>query len=162
MSDGDYGERHQGAARPRNEAVELLREISGALRIVLARLPEPRIEPASDAELDGQYGNPILKVSPRGAGLRETKGLRMDECTVEELRALAGVFASFAQRNDAALALDAKGRPKSSWDRGSASLALGWAARKEREAKAAPVNAPGMGDAYEEDEPAAPPPEEEY
>ncbi len=84
---------------------------------------------ATDYEMSGKYGDPAVKFSPRAFTGGTLKGRPMSQCPPEGLDALAEAFDEFAVKNDRLGAVDAKGKPKGDWDRKSAKLARGWAAR---------------------------------
>ena len=88
----------------------------------------PRVV-ATDADLDSQYGDEVVRFLPRDWSGQDFKGTRMSQCSPVFLDRLADSFAYFAQKNDTAGAKDDKGRPKSFYDRRSEGRARGWAAR---------------------------------
>lgn len=153
----------------RSPSLVVLEEIRDLLRQIRDRLPPPPPRTATDAELDGPYGDPIVKFQPRSIAVEDedVKGKRLSELSVLALAALADAYDGFAARNDDANAKDTKGRPKSTWDRQNAALCRGWIARIQRHRSAAVRRAeprptrsveapPGAGDAWEpSDEPAA-------
>ena len=83
----------------------------------------------ADAELDGKYGDPISRFDPKGWFGDTFKGAKFSQCPPEYLDLLASACDYFARKNDETGAKDDKGRPKSTWDRKTALLARGWAAR---------------------------------
>lgn len=85
---------------------------------------------ASDRELDAQWGDPEVKLIPRdwtAGGV--VKGQKFSRCPADFLELYAESMDYFAQKNDASNAKDAKGRPKSFYDRKNARYARGWARR---------------------------------
>jgi len=86
----------------------------------------------ADSELDGKYGDPISRFDPKGWFGDTCKGAKFSECPPDYLDLLASAYDYFAKKNDETKAVDDKGRPKSTWDRKSALLARGWAARHRR------------------------------
>lgn len=84
---------------------------------------------ASDQELDGTRGDPVVKFDPRDWTGLPKKGAKYSECPAEYLEKLAAAYDYFAAKNDEKGEKDAKGRPKSHWDRKNAALARGWAKR---------------------------------
>ena len=84
---------------------------------------------ASDVDLDSQFGDEIIKFTPRDWTGDTFKGARMSQCSPAFLDRLADSFAYFAQKNDRDGAKDDKGRPKSFYDRRSEARARGWAVR---------------------------------
>ena len=100
---------------------------------------------ASDRELDGQHGDPQVKIIPRdwtAGGV--VKGQKMSLCPADFLDVFAETMDFFASRNDANNEKDAKGRPKSHWDRQNAKLARGWA-RRIRDGWKPPAPPAGFG-----------------
>lgn len=87
------------------------------------------IAPASDRELDGQYGDPEIRFDPKRWTKGSFVGRRYSEATPEYLECLAEFKVWQAAKDDETNAVDSKGRPKSHWSRKDAALALGWAAR---------------------------------
>lgn len=90
---------------------------------------------ASDADLDGQYGDEEVKKNPKRWTGESFIGRRMSECSPEFLDSLAGHFDYKAEREaeDAANAEDeetANAKKKyAGYSRRSAARARGWAAR---------------------------------
>ena len=90
---------------------------------------------ASDADLDGQYGDEEVKKNPKRWTGESFIGRRMSECSPEFLDSLAGHFDYKAERDaeDAANAEDeetANAKKKyAGYSRRSAARARGWAAR---------------------------------
>lgn len=123
-----------------SEELDLLRRIAFAVE-KLAGSSQPvnaALAVASDADLDGPYGDPIVKFTPRDWHGANLKGAKFSECPSEFLLAMASAFDYFASKNDEAGAVDAKGRNKSYYDRQAAARARGWAARNAGK-QAAPV-----------------------
>jgi hypothetical protein len=99
---------------------------------------------AVDADIDDpQYGDPKVRFDPRDWKGASHKGEAMSRCPPAFLRELASALEYFATKNDQNNALDAKGRPKSYWDRKDAAKARAWAARIEAN------GAPPLVDDYE-------------
>ncbi len=86
--------------------------------------------PATDHELDGQYGDPDVAFLPRAytAG-GVVKKQKYSRCPPAFLEILAEAYDQFAERSDREGNKDSKGKPKSGWDRKNARLARGWARR---------------------------------
>lgn len=85
---------------------------------------------ASEAEMDGQWGNPeVRKDPPRWKGDTH-HGMRFSECSVDYLDEAAKFNDWLADRFDEEGKKDDKGRPMAYWKRKDAALARGWAARK--------------------------------
>lgn len=95
---------------------------------------------ASDADLDGQYGNPEVKAkSPRDWVGESQQGKRFSECPPEYLDLVASRLDYFAQQNAASENDD--DRKKVRFNKLDAARARGWAARL-RAGWVAPVAAP--------------------
>lgn len=97
---------------------------------------------ASDADLDGPYGDPEIRFDPKRWEGASCKGLLYSDKRVspEFLLMLAESFDYFARKEDEEGKVDKNGNPKSVWTRRDAGRARGWAARKQA---AAPARAPG-------------------
>jgi hypothetical protein len=85
---------------------------------------------ATDAELDGKYGDGKVVCDPRDWQGASFKGGRMSECPAEYLDLLAVVLDGFADTET-----DAK---KKKYKRDDAAKARGWAARKRAEVATSP------------------------
>lgn len=97
---------------------------------------------ATATDLDGRYGDPTVKVTPRDWKGIPRKGERMSRCEPEFLDMLAETLEHFASKNDASGAKASNGKPKSFYDRADAARARGWAKRL-REGWKAPQAAAG-------------------
>jgi hypothetical protein len=116
---------------------ELSGKLDEALALLRAALPKPI---ASDADMAGPYGDPIIKMKdPRDWTGETCVGKRLSECPAAYLDMVADRADFFAKKNDETGAKDDKGRPKSYWDRKAAALARGWARRNRT---TPPVGAP--------------------
>ena len=98
--------------------IALLESIDHSLRILAKREPDqPR-----GIDLDGPYGNPVIKAKdPRDWHGEPMKGRRMSECPPEYLDLLAERFDYFASKEE-----DTK---KQAFNVKDAQRARGWAAR---------------------------------
>jgi len=111
---------------------------------------------ASDYDLDSQYGDEQVKFSPRDWTGADIKGLPMSNCPPEALDLLANAFDFFAKKNEGKMT--DKGKPKSDFDKRSASRARGWAIRlragwKPRQASTSTSSGADFDDAsFEPDE----------
>ncbi len=91
--------------------------------------------PASDTDLDGQYGNEEIKKNPKRWDGDSMVGRKMSECPPEFLDVLASHFDYKAEREaeDSVNATDDETRASkkkySGYSRKSAARARGWAAR---------------------------------
>jgi hypothetical protein len=95
---------------------------------------------ASDADLNSQWGDEIVKFTPRDLVNEDIKGKRMSQCSFEALTMLAGAYESFAEKN--AGQMTDKGKPKSDFDLRTARRARGWAARIRSGAHVPPADEP--------------------
>ena len=80
-------------------------------------------------DLDGPYGDPEVRFDPRAWSGRSYKGQKFSQCPAEYLEKLASAYDFFADKADRAGEVDAKGRPKATWDRMNAAKARAWAER---------------------------------
>ncbi len=116
-----------------DEALILLRSIDASLKALVAaanrRAAANGPAVADDKDLDGPRGDEELRFTPRDWTGEPCKGRRMSECEAELLDMLAASFDYFAKKNDEKGLKDDKGRPKSFYDKRSASRARGWAKR---------------------------------
>ncbi len=133
-----------------SEEIELLRSIDASLKALLgANKTQPTAtgaKVASDADLDGQWGNPEVRSrDPRDWTGAPMLGRKFSECPAEYLDMLAERFDYFAEKNAAGTEDEQK---KARYQRLDAARARGWAARV-RAGKVKPVSAeaPGFVDA---------------
>lgn len=82
---------------------------------------------ATNAELDGPFGDETIKFDPRDWQGDSFKGAPMSRCPADYLDMLASSLDYFAKKNEGKLT--DKGKPKSDFDRRSAARARGWAQR---------------------------------
>jgi hypothetical protein len=124
------------------EATDLLKSIDGSLRrlvdLLESALPKPV---ASDADLDGQYGNPnVTQKDPTDWKGPSMNGRRLSECPAEYLDLLASRHDYFARKADEEGKVTESGKPVAPFERRSAARARGWAKRvREGNGHAAPV-----------------------
>ena len=116
------------------EALSLLRQIlsavqAGAIRSTSSTQPPTSVGIADDRDLDSQWGDEEVRVSPRDWTGEPMKGRRMSECPPAFLDMLADTLDYFARKNEASNALTTSGKPKAVYDRKGAARARGWAAR---------------------------------
>ena len=113
------------------EILATLKRIEAKLDAVLAkRQQEERSRPAKqtenvagDSDLDGKYGNPLVRFSPRDWSGAPYKGCRYSDTEPEFLDMLANTLEYFADKK-------ANDDPtKSGYDRKDAARARGWAKR---------------------------------
>jgi hypothetical protein len=84
---------------------------------------------ALDSDLDSEWGDEVVKFTPRDWTGPNFKDARMSQTSAPFLTMLADTYAYFAAKNDRDGATDGNGRPKSFYDRRSEARARGWAAR---------------------------------
>lgn len=96
--------------------------------IGLARAAAPK-PIASDAELDGQYGDPEIRFNPKAWTGSPIKGLRMSACPPAALDILADSFEWMADKNEAEKKVSTGGKPIAPMNRNDAARARGWARR---------------------------------
>lgn len=123
------------------ETIALLKSIDQSLRtlvVIAQRKAEERVKAAqakpaeqvaSDADLDGKYGDPELKFMPRDWTGSSFKGSRFSECPAELLDMVAESYEYFAQQAEEKHEVTASGRPAAGYKRMDAARARGWAAR---------------------------------
>lgn len=101
----------------------ILAELKALNRNIVAMRPKEPIQPASDADLDSQRGNPQVKHDPRDWKGPPMKGRKYSECPAEFLDVLAGRLQWQAENPQ-------PGKEKfASYDRLDCARALGWARR---------------------------------
>lgn len=88
-----------------------------------------RMEPATDAMLNGQGGDPVIKRDPPRWKGESCIGKTFSQCSPAYLDELAGFFEWLASKNRAEGALTANKRPKADYNERDARLARGWAQR---------------------------------
>ena len=124
------------------EALDVLRSIDASLK-KLVRLAERRQSAsagaavASDRELDGKYGNPVIKFDPRDWNGESFKGAHMSQCPPEYLEMVAETFDYFARQAEDKDERTERGKPVADFKRADAARARGWA-KRIREGKVAP------------------------
>ena len=119
------------------EAIDLLRSIDNSLKalvsavqplIMQVRAAQPKpIAAASD--LDGKYGDPILKFNPRNWTGPTFKERRFSECPPELLDMVADSLEYFGRKADENKERTNSGKPKGDYNRADAARARGWAKR---------------------------------
>lgn len=126
------------------ETLKLLRSIDASLKTLVAR-STPAVTPliADDRDLDGQYGDPVLKFMPRDWTGPNYKERHFSECPAELLVLVAESLEYFAEQADKKGETTSSGKPVSAYKRKDAARARGWA-RRVREGRV-PQHA-GAGD----------------
>lgn len=133
---------------PSDDALTLLREIRDVLRELrdLSRQRTVRASNgnvagqsiASDRDLDGKFGNPVIKSKdPRDWSGVSMKGRRFSECPPEYLELFAERLDYFAQKAEQENEKATNGQPKAKYLRADAARCRGWIARM-RSGKHAP------------------------
>lgn len=111
-------------------ALSLLRSIDASLKQILAlRQTSAPKGLASDRDLDGKYGNPIVKFQPRDWAGEDCKGRRMSDCPPAFLDVLAETFDYFAKKAEESGELTDRGKPVADYKKADAARARGWAKR---------------------------------
>lgn len=119
------------------EALDVLRSIDATLKAMLALAQQRQVQAraaqpkavASDRDLDGKYGDPIVKFKPRDWTGPEFKNRRFSECPPEFLDQLAQAFDWFAEQAEARREMTDRGKPVADYKRQDAARARGWAKR---------------------------------
>lgn len=119
------------------EALDLLTSIDRTLKAMLAlaqqrttqaRASAPKAV-ASDRDLDGKYGDPVVKFMPRDWTGQSFKNTHMSACPPELLDLLAETFEYFATQAEANNEMTPRGKPVADYKRSDAARARGWAKR---------------------------------
>lgn len=142
-----------------DDAILILRSIDASLKQLVKQLRTAQPpEVASDRELDGEWGNPLVKFNPRDWTGDSMKGARFSQCPAPFLDMLAETFDYFARDADAKGTLSDKGKAVAPYKRADAARARGWA-KRVREGKVVPpmattpTNGNGAGSTGWGDEP---------
>lgn len=137
-----------------DEVLDVLRSVDATLKEMLAlakqRTAQTRAASstavATDRDLDGKYGDPVLKFDPRDWTGPRFKGRHFSECPPELLDLVAETFEFFGRQADEKHEVTDKGKPVGDYKRQDAARARGWAKRM-REGRHRPplVNTNGNG-----------------
>lgn len=146
-----------------DRAIALLESIDATLKAMLAlaqqRTAQARaVAPkpvATDRDLNGPYGDPIVKFMPRDWTGLAFKGRRMSECPPALLDMLAETFDYFAVQAETKNERANNGKPVAEYKRADAARARGWAKRMREGTHQAPqaeepVAAAAGGDGWPE------------
>jgi hypothetical protein len=122
---------------PSQEAVELLLQmrdslasIDASLKVLVAQKRAESPKPvASDRDLDGKYGDPVVKFMPRDWTGPTFKGRRFSECPADLLDMFANTFDWFADQAERTNERTDRGKPVADFKRADAARARGWAKR---------------------------------
>jgi hypothetical protein len=149
------------------ESIALLKSIDVSLKELVsfargrqaaaARQAPPMI--ATDSDLDGKYGNPLLKFKPRDWTGPDFKNRRFSECPAALLDQVADMLDYFARKAEEKKEITDKGKPVAPYKRQDAARARGWAKRIragyvapgfEKQSIAPPFAAPAAADPFAE------------
>src|SRR5713101_6221290 len=114
-----------------DQAIALLHSIDTTLKalLTLMRGNAPK-EIATDADLDGQWGDPIVRAKdPRDWSHESQIGRLFSECSPEYLDLVAARLDFFAEKAEAEGTLTSSGKPVAPYNRRDAARARGWARR---------------------------------
>src|SRR5690606_12145569 len=111
------------------ETLTLLRRIAVAVEKLAAGAPSGGGAVASDRDLDGKYGDPELRFSPRDWTGPNYKTRRFSACPPAWLDMVAETLEWAAGKAERAGGMAAKGKPVADYTRIAAARARGWAKR---------------------------------
>ncbi len=117
-----------------DETLALLKSIDASMKILvsIAQRRQTANAPAvvaSDRDLDGKYGDPVLKFNPRDWTGPDFKLSRFSQCPPDLLDLVAETFDYFARKADENNERTDKDKPVSDYKRADAARARGWAKR---------------------------------
>lgn len=112
------------------DALDLLRSIDASLKelVSIARVRKPKAV-ASNHDLDGKYGDPVLKFKPRDWTGASYKNSHFSECPAELLDLVAETYDYFASQAEAKDERTERGKSVAEYKRADAARARGWAKR---------------------------------
>jgi hypothetical protein len=111
-------------------ALDLLRSIDASLKQIVKCLQKTAPKAiASDRDLDGKYGDPVLKFSPRDWTGAPFKGAKFSQCPPDLLDMVAETLDYFGQKAEEANELTSGGKSVAEFKRADAARARGWAKR---------------------------------
>lgn len=119
------------------EALEVLRSIDASLKALLALTQrrtahvlasQPKAV-ATDRDLDGKHGNPVLKFMPRDWTGPSYKQVTFSECPPELLDLVADTLDYFGDKAERENERTNAGKPVAVYKRADAARARGWAKR---------------------------------
>jgi hypothetical protein len=119
------------------DLLEVLQSIDGSMKtlVSIAQNRENRMRQAqpsavaSDRDLDGKYGDPVVKFVPRDWTGGDFKGMTFSQCPPELLDMLASSLDWSAGKAEEKDERTDKGKPIAEFRRQDAARARGWAAR---------------------------------
>ena len=131
---------------PSTDAVELLRSIDASLKLLIrfASANAPKLV-ADDTDLDGKYGDPLMRFLPRDWAGADYKGRHFSECPAELLEMAAETFDYFARQAEEKNEVTDKGKPVAQYKRLDAARARGWAKRIREGRAPTPAIGPPAG-----------------
>lgn len=137
------------------DMVDILKSIDSTLKAML-KLAQQRTQQvrqaqpkaiASDRDLDGKYGNPIVNFNPRDWSGESFKNARMSECPPDFLDMIAETFDYFASKAEEKDEQTDKGKPIAVYKRADAARARGWAKRNREHGVTTPTAPAATGGA---------------
>ncbi len=112
------------------DVYDVLLAIDRKLGLLVAARDRQPAAPPRDVDLDGQYGDPLIRAKdPRDWQGESQIGKHMSECPALYLELLANRLDYFADKEEAANEMANNGKPKATYTRLDAARARGWAAR---------------------------------
>lgn len=112
------------------KVVQLLTSIDASLKTLVGRAAARAAQqPATDQDLDGKYGDPIIKKMPRDWTGPGFENRRMSECPPSLLDMVAEMYDYFAKKADENNERTTTDKPVSQYKRQDAARARGWAKR---------------------------------
>lgn len=108
------------------ETIALLKSIDASLKKLVAQKRSATV--ATDKDLDGQYGDPVVKFDPRDWTGESCKGLSFSQCPAAYLDLLAEAFDYFGDKAEQDGELY-KGKPVAPYKYADAARCRGWAKR---------------------------------
>lgn len=113
-----------------DRVIALLESIDASLReLAQRRRASAPKQIADDRDLDGRYGDPVLKFDPRDWTGPSYKNRAFSECPPELLDIVAETYDWFAQQAEQKNERTEKGKPVAEFKRADAARARGWAKR---------------------------------
>lgn len=112
---------------------DLLESIDASLKVLVAAHRATAVASGAVADaldLDGKYGDEVVRFNPRDWNGDDIKGAKMSACPPEALELLAKAYDYFAQKNEKDNKRTDAGKPVWEYDKRSAARARGWAQRK--------------------------------
>lgn len=133
------------------DVIDSLRSIDASLKLLVAHFgcgpraaaPSTSTVPAiaPDSDLDGQWGNPVVKAKdPKDWTGESQLGKPFSECPPDYLDLVASRLDYFADKAEAEGAVTSAGKPVAPYNRRDASRARGWAKRLRAGWKPEPVD----------------------